>query len=199
MDQVKGEIDTITAALCDSACSLTQADTQNIQNATWKEIMLHWNRSSTSDLHDRSQRAAQNSLGAVVQLLPAPKTTTSAAARLIAQHDWIDRVANALETRYSAVRAQFQANPTTKGYLCGSSRKMYELVREKLGVPLHRGIIDYPTYASAGHDSKEKQCTGSQVSKIFAALRGDAFREELPKCWSFVDSVINGYKCVEHP
>ncbi|BCS19887.1 uncharacterized protein APUU_20319A [Aspergillus puulaauensis] len=200
MNEVKGEVDAITAELCDdAACSLTEADSEQIQNATWKEIMLHWNRSSTSDLHERSQTAAQNSLGAVVQLLPAPKATTCVAARLIAQHDWIDRVANALGTRYSAVRARFGANPTTKAYLCGSSRQIYELVRERLGVPLHRGIIDHPTYASAGHDPKEKQCTGSQVSKIFTALRGDEFREELPKLWSFVDSVETGSRCVEHP
>ncbi|KAI9043204.1 uncharacterized protein KD926_004388 [Aspergillus affinis] len=184
METAKCEINTITAEICDSACHLAEAELQHIQNTMWHEIMQHWARGSTSDLHDRSQMAARNSLGALVQLLPAPKTTTSVAAWLTAQHNWVNRVANALQTRYSAVREQFQANPTTKGYLCRSSRKIYELVRERLGVPLHRGIVDHPTYAAPGHDAKEKQCTGSQVSKIYTALREDEFREELRECWA---------------
>jgi phenylalanine ammonia-lyase len=70
---------------------------------------------------------------------------------------------------------------------------MYEFVRKGLGVPLHRGIVDHPTYPSVTEDHAGKELIGSQVSKIYMALRGGAFRDVLQDCWYSPDSVRGGF------
>ena len=99
--------------------------------------------------------------------------------------EWKKAVSNALEKSYQNTRVLFIREPSTKKYLCHASRTFYAHVREHLCVPLNEGIIDHPTYDTdiRERSSQSKRTIGSQVSKIYGALRHGEFRELLESCW----------------
>ncbi|GAQ02832.1 phenylalanine/tyrosine ammonia-lyase [Aspergillus lentulus] len=187
----RSTVDSLTAELCLSFSPLlSESDQRQIQDSTWEQLLHHWNRSSTSDLHDRSRNAASHTMGALVELLPMQlNEATALPTRLAPQQQWLDEVSATLAGSYDATRAKFQSNPTTPFYLCSASRRMYEFVRKGLGVPLHRGIVDHPTYPSVTEEHAGQELIGSQVSKIYMALRGGVFRDVLQDCWYSSDSV----------
>ncbi|KAL4863702.1 hypothetical protein BDV12DRAFT_206208 [Aspergillus spectabilis] len=186
----RSTVDSITAELSLSFSPLSEYDTRQIQDSTWEQLLHHWNRSSTSNLHERSRNAASHTMGALVELLPMQlDEATALPTRIAPQQQWIDEVSATLAGSYDATRAKFQSNPTTPFYLCSASRRMYEFIRKGLGVPLHRGIVDHPTYPSTTEEHAGKELIGSQVSKIYMALRGGAFRDVLRNCWYSQDAV----------
>ena len=64
---------------------------------------------------------------------------------------------------------------------------MYRFVRYELGVPLHKGLVEHPTYPNAERDgvrasAGEKVTIGKRVSTIYAALRSGRMRKVLLEC-----------------
>ncbi|KAE8155249.1 L-Aspartase-like protein [Aspergillus avenaceus] len=170
----QAQVNRITADLLASAVG---GRLPAIQSAIWEGLMSHWAQTSTNDLHDRCHLATDRSMGLLLDLLhaEAPYIAISTTAQ-----QWKARVREALHQCYSTTRARFIVNPTTKPYLCRASRNLYNFVRETLAVPMHRGISDHPTYESGeGH----KVCIGSQISKVYTALRQGDMREQLLDCW----------------
>ncbi|CAL5868712.1 uncharacterized protein PFLUO_LOCUS2939 [Penicillium psychrofluorescens] len=151
------------------------------QEIIWEELTSHWERNSTSDLDRRSQIAATNSVGVVLSLLG-----DQAVGKELQQ--WKSSVANILETTYAANRKLFFQNRKTASYLCTSSQKLYGFVRERLGVPMHRGLVDHPTYVSGEKTLNES--IGSHIGKVYAALRGDEFRDVILNCCSILDKAV---------
>ena len=137
------------------------AQLSNSQEIIWKEITNHWERNSTSDLHKRSQVTATDSLGVVLDLLG-----DQVVGKELRQ--WKSNVANILETRYGAKRKLFFQSKSAAPYLCNLSQKLYGFVRQSLGVVMHRGLVDHPTYDSGKKIVKES--IGPHIGKIYAAL-----------------------------
>lgn len=169
---VRPEIDEITAR----AFSAAPAYLETIQVTIWEELMRHWRRTSTSDLSDRCVTTANGSIGVLLDSLPADAGISQGVAQ-----QWKSSVSSALQKTYEAARIQFLASPTTKAYLCTSSQKLYKFVREDLKVPIHTGIDAHPT--TNRDNSEGKECIGSQVSKIYTALREGRFQDLLLSCW----------------
>ncbi|KAJ5095419.1 Phenylalanine ammonia-lyase [Penicillium alfredii] len=151
-----------------------EAQVSVAQSALWEELMAHWARLSTSDLADRAKTTATSSLGALLDVLG-----DRADGKSIQQ--WKTITASILETRYAAARKLFFQNRTTAQHLCSSSQKLYGFVRDKLAVPMHRGLVDHPTYDSG--ENIRKESIGSQIGKIYAALRAGEFHEVLLASW----------------
>ena len=153
------------------------APVEKAQAMIWGELMCHWARYSTSDLYDRCLATANSSVGVLLDLLPAE----AGIAQEGVSRQWKSSAAGILQRSYESSRTTFLAKPPTESYLCGTSQKLYRFVREDLKVPAHRGIDDHPTYNR--EDSKGKECIGSQVSKIYVALREGRFCDILLSCW----------------
>ncbi|KAE8369735.1 L-Aspartase-like protein [Aspergillus caelatus] len=173
------QVDDITAELYSSAFG---ARLLAVQNKLWEELMHHWVRASTSDLTERGHLAASYSVGVLLSSLAADgnSANSSMADVQTAQH-WQTRVCDVLNQSYATTRETFLTNHTTKSYLCSASRSFYVFVREELAVPMHRGIADHPTYDSA--ERRKKECIGTQISKVYTALRKSEFQDVLLSCW----------------
>lgn len=171
---VRPKIDTITAS---ALTAVPHEDREAMQVTIWQELLHHWQRTSTSDLHDRCMVATDCSVGVLLNLLP-PSAGVSQEG--IARQ-WKSSVCGTLQESYDTIRTRFLKNPTTMAHLCSASQNMYGFVRQHLRVPPHRGIVDHPTVSHKG--ALDKQCIGSQVSKLYAALRDGQFRDILLSCW----------------
>ncbi|KAJ5631129.1 L-Aspartase-like protein [Penicillium longicatenatum] len=170
---VRPRIENITSSLFPL---VAPAHLEKIQTTVWGELMHHWDRSSTKDLRDRSLTAANCSVGILLD-----QFSDTGISQDTAVSQWKSSVANTLQQSYEAARTTFLANPPTKEYLCSTSQKLYTFVRDELKVPTHRGIEAHPTYNR--EKSHGKECIGSQVSKVYIALREGKFGEILTSCW----------------
>lgn len=149
----------------------------HVQDQIWESLMSHWARNSTHDLTDRSRVTTTYTLGSLFQLANASPACTLQTSAVSA---WQTQVADILTASYAQAREQFLLVPTTKLYLCRASLKFYEFVRDTLKVPLHRGIVDHPTYETGEGD---KKCIGSRIGEVYAALRRGDVRDVLLGCW----------------
>ncbi|KAL2814478.1 L-Aspartase-like protein [Aspergillus granulosus] len=149
--------------------------------AVWTELMYHWNRHTTLDLDARASTAVSLATGSLFSKLANGSSAANDLPTLVLQ--WQSSTTQTLTTTYDQTRSAHLANnqSATPGYLCGSSRKVYEYVRSTLGVPMHRGLEDHPTYGPG--DKSGKKTIGSHISTIYVALREGRFMAVLEGCW----------------
>lgn len=154
---------------------------KDLVESLWGELMHHWFRNTARDLIDRAHGSATASTGHLLSLLTEHHIALTDASALV---KWKSAVAEMLIHEYDQNRTAFFQAPTTKAYLCRSSREMYTFVRETLDVCMHRGLADHATYAANdGRKATEKPGIGSQVGKVYAALREGRIREVILRCW----------------
>ncbi|RAK73623.1 phenylalanine ammonia-lyase [Aspergillus fijiensis CBS 313.89] len=177
----------VAAASCQgTAAAADPSILQHIRTTIWAELMYHWSRSSTLDLADRCTSTATSTAGTLLDLLPSPDAGAGAGeTEGPSLRAWKRTLACTLRESYETVRAtrftQTTTSLPTPNYLCGASRRLYAFVREELGVPLHRGFADHPTVDRT--QSAGKLTIGSQVSKVYMALREGRLRRVLLECW----------------
>lgn len=99
-----------------------------------------------------------------------PRTGTGTVAQ------WKARVTESLISSYDATRKRVLKEQPTGSYLCQLSRNVYMFIKKRLKVPLHKGIIDHPTYNSGQNQGKDG--IGSQISKVYLALRKGSFQDD---------------------
>ncbi|PGH27928.1 phenylalanine ammonia-lyase [Polytolypa hystricis UAMH7299] len=185
-------------SITDDICKLAIPDAHvraSVQESIWTELMGHWARNSTSDLSARAEITANHSVGMLLELLSkhhdaAPIVNGNGAgadgsdgSSTASIQDWKNQVSNMLQHRYSEAREAFFKHQSTETYICSASRQLYCFVRETLAVPMHKGIVDHPTYAS-GEDPTVKKTIGSHISTIYYALCKGEFMAQLMACWS---------------
>ncbi|KAL4997903.1 L-Aspartase-like protein [Aspergillus recurvatus] len=157
--------------------SLTGSDI----NTLWSEIMRHWNRTATLDLEQRATTAVSQTMGTLLVLLGSKSSSASIDGDLVRQ--WQCTITDILKQHCAANRKAYFANPPSGKLLCSSSAKIYGFVRGTLKVPMHKGLVDHPTYASGG-DGGDKRTIGSHIGTIYAALREGRFMSVLAECWA---------------
>ncbi|KAB8226871.1 aromatic amino acid ammonia-lyase [Aspergillus alliaceus] len=167
---------------------VTEAHLGPISDALWCELMAHWNCHLTCDLAKRADLAVTHSLG---KLFSLSKTYVGRWVIDIAPmlQEWQNSVRTMLVKNYNSVRTAFFDDPTTEKYLCSASRQVYVYVRQHLGVPMHRGIMDHPTYPfEKANDNNKKKSIGSQISIVYTVLREGNMSGLLIKCWGQRDT-----------
>jgi phenylalanine ammonia-lyase len=83
---------------------------------------------------------------------------------------------------YLVHRDAFFQKPTTPEYLGLGTKRIYLFVREKLGIPLHRGLIEHPVAGDKGGnkiDGRPKKTIGSWVSTIYESIRDGSLYAEV--------------------
>ncbi|KAB8257989.1 phenylalanine ammonia-lyase [Aspergillus pseudonomiae] len=158
----------------------------------WKEFEEAWYAAAAYDAAERAAKAAQSLAVAVVNsqhiaiILPVEKVTglTKAFESLILQS-------------YLQHRDAFFKQPSTAQYLGQGTRMIYRFVREKLGVPLHRGLVEHPVAGDQeGNviDGRPKKTIGSWVSIIYEAVRDGSLYAEVFQFLDASGGIANGVK-----
>ncbi|KAL4922904.1 L-Aspartase-like protein [Aspergillus aurantiobrunneus] len=147
----------------------------------WTEIMQHWNRNPTLDLADRAETSVSLTIGTLFSLL-ANGVGPINDPGLISK--WQSHITDILKQGYAANRKAYLESPSTGSLLCTSSARIYNYVRGTLRVPIHKGLVDHPTYVSGLEDGVDKKTIGSHISTIYAALREGQFLRVLADCWA---------------
>ncbi|KAL4774403.1 L-Aspartase-like protein [Aspergillus nidulans var. acristatus] len=155
--------------------SLTDTDI----NTLWGELMRHWNCTATLDLEQRATTAVSQTIGTLF-IISSKFSSPSIDGNVVRK--WQSTVTDLLKYHCAANRKAYFANPPTGKLLCSSSAKIYNFVRETLKVPMHKGLVDHPTYPSACEG--EKRTIGSHIGTIYAALREGQFMSVLADCWA---------------
>ena len=139
-------------------------------------------------LDERSRIAAEATLVPLTKALArSPKAAeTNVFTSLI---PWSDELAAIISSSVRETRVCFSSGegPTTLEYLGHGSATMYRFVRYELNVPLHKGLVEHPTYPNAERDgvrasAGEKVTLGKRISTIYGALRTGRMRKVLLEC-----------------
>ena len=153
----------------------------------WPVILEAWLHSSSLDLDARGSATAKRVSGCLVTLLQSELTnkileTTTLFGKICL---FQAQLSTALVSAYTDVRTAFLKRTTTTDYLSFASGVIYKLIRKDLGIPLHRGVVDYPTINAedlpanleSGNFSGspvERVTIGTHISKIYEILQSKA-------------------------
>lgn len=143
----------------------------------WDAFEESWYKHSDKDARVRCDKASEVLIGAEF-LRSDPLSTTAFAQIDLARKQW----STLLEQSYTAHRDTFFQKPTTEEYLGQGTKIIYRFVRGRLGVPLHRGLVEHPVADDPGAnmiDGRPKRTIGSWVSRIYEAVRDGSLFEEI--------------------
>jgi len=147
----------------------------------WEALRESLADSTSKDSSDRFLDVAQSVQHIVVQSLAA--STRSSPVPLDLVTEWTGTLANTLKDTFCANRTSYIANPDATPYLGKASRCMYMFVRKGLGVPLHKGIVDHPTFGNmTAEERSKKRNTGSRVACIYQALKDGRIAKPILEC-----------------
>ncbi|KAL4797634.1 L-Aspartase-like protein [Aspergillus venezuelensis] len=145
--------------------------------SVWAEIMNHWNKHPSLDHDARAKTSVTNALGTLFTLLTkaaADSGTVIIDANKVST--WQNSLTEILTRSCADTRKAYMASPPQGSLLCSSSAKIYTFVRQTLKVPMHKGLVDHPTYKGPGSDNgTEKKTIGTHIGTIYAALREGRF------------------------
>jgi phenylalanine ammonia-lyase len=139
-------------------------------------------------LDERARVAAEATLVPLTKVLA--KSPKAAEANVFASLiPWSEELTSIIASSVRETRVRFSSGegPTTLEYLGHGSATMYRFVRYELNVPLHKGLVEHPTYPNAERDgvrasAGEKVTLGKRISTIYGALRSGRMRKVLLEC-----------------
>lgn len=164
----------------------------NDLNELWPELFTAVKAGLTSAkskaLDERSRLAAEATMVPLTKALAkSPKAAeTNVFASLTS---WSEELTTIIASSVRETRVRFSSGegPTTLSYLGHGSATMYRFVRHELNVPLHKGLVEHPTYPNAERDgvrasAGEKVTLGKRISTIYGALRSGRMRKVFLDC-----------------
>ncbi|KEQ86793.1 phenylalanine ammonia-lyase [Aureobasidium pullulans EXF-150] len=143
----------------------------------WKTFEAAWYHSCTLDAAERCERSTEALLTAIVL-----GVTITGDIKVKAIADCHQTFSDYVLQLYLSHRDGFFQHQITPNYLGKGTKMAYLFVREHLGVPFHRGLIEHPVANSpCGNmlDGRPKKTIGSWVSKIYEAVRDGSFYSEV--------------------
>jgi phenylalanine ammonia-lyase len=143
-----------------------------------KNITSVWIEANSLDTKERCEKVASTSVSILVTSLCIQQGWKN---QILIENieAWRIRMIVAIEGAYVNFRAQFFQNQTTVEYLGQASKKIYSFVRQDLGVPFHRGLVEQPTPGDTMLDRRPKKTIGSWVRIIYESLRDGRLYEKL--------------------
>jgi phenylalanine ammonia-lyase len=147
----------------------------------WQRVVDSWNSSNALDSEERYDKVSADAVHHVIDEYIVSGATLPPAGAL---KDWKLAVQCALSETHAVTQHQFMTHQSTPKYLAVATRKLYCWVRQKLQVPLHRGLVDHPGFKS---DGCGKKTIGSYITEIYLAIKGLSFTEVLQDITSRLD------------
>jgi phenylalanine ammonia-lyase len=134
------------------------------------KVEAEWNTSTALPLAERCDALAEAALPVLISHLQKhslPLTTDTAVSFQF-------QLKELAHSTFITQRDQFFAAQNTPEFLGDASKRMYTFVREGLGVPFHRGLVEHPAREPGVRvDGRERKSVGSWVSVVFAAVEDD--------------------------
>ncbi|RDA84287.1 hypothetical protein CP532_3348 [Ophiocordyceps camponoti-leonardi (nom. inval.)] len=161
-------------------CLATTNCIDAIHTEVWPKLLWGWRSRCRMDNAERGPAAAREASSALIQALGRHRQALageSAQDVLDAVERFCAAVGRKLSDTYARKRVSFLDKPTTPAYLGAGSRLLYGFVREKLGIPMHRGLVDHPTVARG----RRCKTLGNLASDIYVSLRDGRLYEEMMK------------------
>ncbi|KAE9369014.1 putative phenylalanine ammonia-lyase [Stipitochalara longipes BDJ] len=177
LTDIKPRLESITEKYF--AALLSPGDLKNLQKELWSHVVQTFNSSTTQDSEGRFDHIARSALPVLVSALERhspPRWDNHSFYGLAAISKWKASVATMAAGSFANARDTMLSSPDTAAYLGTASKRMYAFVRQNLGVPLHRGLVDHPSSTEESKVNSRKELTGTQISVIYEALRsGELF------------------------
>jgi phenylalanine ammonia-lyase len=184
--KLKPEIETRTVELFGSFFSSEKLSL--LIQSVWRVLHQAIADTTSKDSSDRFMIVAQSTQHLVVEALeadsPSPdKYSPSQSNSLLTMvNSWTKMVATVSKTIFVVNRESYLGNPDATSYLGNASKRMYKFVRTELGVPMHRGLVDHPTLKHGEQHTGSRLNTGSQISRIYQALRDETLAVPIMEC-----------------
>lgn len=137
------------------------------------------NNNEAKSIYRRSRNATEATVGPLIQALEHCRTPDDCQNAMRVVSTWKSMCLTAIIKAIQRVRQRFSSpdeGPTTLRYLGHASTVMYKYVREELGVPLHKSLIDHPTQPRSEHENaqtveEERRMIDFYINVIYDALR----------------------------
>jgi phenylalanine ammonia-lyase len=185
MEKLKPEVSKYTSSILGSV--LPAVVLKKLDHYIWGAMNSALANTTTMDSHDRFTAVARAAQHLVVEALEATQHHSSdpnAINTLSLVSEWTSTLALTTKTIFLANREAYLANPDASGRLGKAAKIMYQFVRKDMGIPMHRGLVDHPTYRAEGmvDDGREKVTTGTQIGRIYKCLREDGMTDAIMRC-----------------
>jgi phenylalanine ammonia-lyase len=154
------------------------AATTSFYERSWKRVTAAWYTTSTLDVMERCGKVA----GVTVDLLPECLAYSELAIGLREVLDtiaaWRKILQKLLFDAFMSHRERFMNKPTTLSYLGRGSSTLYNFVRNALGVPMHRGLVESPKPGGDNLiDGRPKKTIGFWISLIYDSMKDGRLHE----------------------
>jgi phenylalanine ammonia-lyase len=144
-----------------------------LESAIHTRIENMWPTTNTADLDQRCKITADAVMPDIISVLA--KASPNVTLDLIKLVNFTTELQNQMQVQYESKRQNLidHHQETTLKYLGSAAKRMYNFVRNDLGVKLHRGLVEHPTQPlPLGVDVEVPRKTiGSGISVIYEALR----------------------------
>lgn len=147
-----------------------------LQQNIWESVTAVWHQTGSLDALPRCEKVIATSISILSSGIVANEDQTpSSACPITALEEWRCRSCASMHENFTSFRHKFFEKQNTVDYLGQASKKVYKFVREELGVPSHRGLVEHPV--PRGNEGKmisgrEKKTIGTWVGIIYESLRG---------------------------
>lgn len=163
------------------------SQSEKLSRAIWTSLVKDWDASTTLDLPERATRTAESAAATLVrELRKCTEMKCSAFEMLTAIETWTNALSEMLRNIYDSNRQEMfeKHSEITPPYLGQGSVKLYLYVRQELGIPLHRGLVDDPTYVIQANQKastcpKERKTIGSLISRVYESIQTGAIHDQV--------------------
>lgn len=160
----------------------------------WEYVKVELDKTTTLDARDRFRRIMTGIKAPLLELLG--EECLNASDILFHIKEWTETSTADAVILFEETRREYLAAGDASGLLGRSSKRLYQFVRRYLNVPMHRGVIDHPTYqtpaqngvtsiangASAHGDEWRKKTIGHWISVIHEAIKSDEIMDVVVEC-----------------
>lgn len=162
-----------------------------LQESIWSAILHALIETTCKDSYNRFIIVAQSAQHLVVDALgeqnalnPTRKHGDTGIFSLVTS--WTKETSAILKKIFRANRDSYLSKPDASEYLGSASKRMYKFIRNELKVPMHRGLIDHPTFQGSDEhkrgDRRTRLNTGSYISQIHQALKDERLVVPIMEC-----------------
>ena len=157
----------------------------------FEHTVAEWSRHKSLDTPMRSKETGEAACAQIVRLLTARREgLPSAINGLESVIKYKLTTVETLQNGFNGVRHEFANGDVsnTEERLGKASKMLYRFVRRDLGVPLHKGLVEQPTYngpslvEGVNVEKKDKRTIGTQIGIIYEALRRGEMQDVLVRC-----------------
>ncbi|EPS25973.1 hypothetical protein PDE_00909 [Penicillium oxalicum 114-2] len=134
----------------------------------WEVMTASWHRNTQVAPKIRYEEVAKDITHVIFDHLSMTTLATSFNSAIL---KWRTTTVSILSQVDRKTRSHFLDRQSTPKYLAAMTKEIYNWVRQTLQVPLHQGLADHPGFARDGKDDPVKKTIGTNITKIYTAIR----------------------------